>query len=135
MTQVPVDRDALARLLDRAWDMFQILAEDAGYEHADLEAGSEIVTLACQAGLPLPGPLAPGHVPPAPPPWLGRLTAPTYRDAGDGRLRCTGCGKVVFGNQGTAGKAAAAISGDRQPMRTYIGPCGHWHLSRIKDRR
>lgn len=134
MTLVPVDREALASLLRRTWDMFTILAEDSGYESVDLLADSELVQLACQAGLPIPGPMAPGEVPPAPPVHLGRLTSPTYREL-DGRLRCLECGKVVYGNSAQAKEAASRITGARQAMRWYIGECGHYHLSRVKGPR
>jgi hypothetical protein len=131
MTLVVVDRDALDRLLVRAWSMFTLLADESGYSEVNLEPSSELVTLAVQAGLRIPGPLAPDTLPPAPPVYFGRLTAPTYRDADGDSLRCTECGKVVYGNKKQAGKAAAQIA-ERQEMRTYLGGCGHWHLSRDK---
>jgi len=134
VTQVPVNRDALAALIQRAWDLFVCLADESGYEIVDLLPESELVQLACQAGLPIPGPMAPGTVPPAPPPYLGRLTSPTYREL-DGRLRCVECGKVVYGNSAQAKEAASRITGARQAMRWYIGECGHYHLSRVKERR
>lgn len=124
-TLVLVDRDALAQLLTRAWDMFVCLADESGYAECDLLAGSELVTLACQAGLPIPGPLAPGEVPPPP-------TASTYRERDDNRLRCCADGKVVFLSEQSAREAAERITNDRQPMKWYRGPCGHHHVSRIK---
>jgi hypothetical protein len=130
MTLVAVDRAALARLLGKTWDMFLMLAEEAGFEKGDLEAGSELVLLAVQAGLPIPGPMAPGHLPPPPPEYLDQLTAPTYRDHED-KLRCCKCKKVVYGNQAQAHKAVQQIY-KRQPMKWYRGGCGHYHLSSIK---
>ena len=134
MTLVAVDRALLDVLLR---ECYAVLSGSETLDITDcLHHGDPLVRLAVQAGLQIPGPMAPGHVPPAPPPWLGRLTAPTYRDADDGRLRCTECGKVVYGNNAQAGKASALISTERQAMRTYLGPCGHYHLSRVKgDRR
>jgi hypothetical protein len=67
VTHALVDKDALNRLLRKSWEMFELLAEDSGYTERYLEPDSELVTLAVQAGLQIPGPLAPGTVPPAPP--------------------------------------------------------------------
>lgn len=112
--------------------MFECLADESGYTEVNLEPSSELVTLAVEAGLPIPGPMAPDTVPPAPPVWGGSLCAPTYRDDED-KLRCVGCGKVVYGTHGAGHRAAKEIS-SRQPMRAYLGPCGHYHISRDKQR-
>lgn len=154
MSWVLVDRNALDALLRRAWDMFVLLAEQSGYEEMNLEPGSELVVLACQAGLPIPGPLKPGTLPPAPPQHhfdvgkvfdlmdqcMGRLggrldegeaTAGTYRANGDPRLRCIKDGKVVYTSQEAAEHVAGRIS-TRQPMKAYRGRCGHHHVSRVR---
>jgi hypothetical protein len=139
VTLVLVDRDALEALLREMVDLREAYAIEGGavtkWSEGEpvmyLDPRDEVVTLAVQAGLQIPGPLAPDTLPPAPPVYFGRLTAPTYRDPDEGALRCTECGKVVYGNQKQAGKAAAQIA-ERQEMRTYLGRCGHWHLSRRK---
>jgi hypothetical protein len=136
VTLVVVDRDTLEDFIREMYDLRQAYALEGGAAgiNDELDARDELVRLACAGGIPLPGPLMEGHVPPAPPPWLGRLTSPTYREP-DGRLRCTGCGKVVYGNQAQAKEAAGRITGARQAMRWYIGECGHYHLSRVKERK
>jgi hypothetical protein len=155
MTWVLVDQAALGALLRRAWDMFVLLAEDSGFEEMNLEPTSELVVLACQAGLPIPGPLKPGTLPPPPPQHhfdVGRVfelmdqcmermggridqgtaMGGTYRAEGDPRLRCVEDGKVVYTSMEQAEAAARRIS-DRQPMKAYRGPqCGHYHVSRVK---
>jgi hypothetical protein len=127
---VLVDKAVLDKLLRKAWDMFELLAEDSGYTERYLEPESELVMLAVQAGLRIPGPMAPGTVPPAPP--HGRFQgsvpcAPCFRDE-RGKVRCSADGKVIYGTQSAASKAVALIA-QRHPMRVYLGPCGHWHLS------
>lgn len=158
MSLVLVSREALERLLTRSWSMFELLAEDSGYKTRTLEPESELVTLAVEAGLLIPGPLTPGTVPPAPPQHhfdvqrvfelmdacvehleadgvdLSEhvdLLASTYRAEGDPRLRCMADTKVIYGTEEQAQAAASRISG-RQPMRHYQGHCGHWHVSRDK---
>lgn len=51
------------------------------------------------------------------------------------RVRCTECYKVVLTDETFAVKRAAEISATHQPMKAYLGKCGHWHLSRIKRKR
>ncbi len=128
---VLVSRDALGSLLRKTWDMFGLLAEESGYTETNLESGSELVTLAVQAGLPIPGPMAPGHVPPAPPAYRfrgGTPVGPVYRVDGDCRLRCELDAKVVFPTKAQAVAATQRITGTQ--MYHYLGACGHWHLTR-----
>lgn len=134
MTHVLVDRDALGRLLVKAWDMFELLAEDSGYTEVTLEPESELVTLAVQAGLQIPGPLRPGTVPPPPPHRRFRGGTPLagwYRAEGDERIRCEADAKVIYGTMEQAESAARLIS-SRQPMKAYLGDCGHYHVARRK---
>lgn len=136
MTHALVDKRKLDQLLRKAWDMFTLLAEDSGYEQVYLEPESELVTIAVQAGLMIPGPMAPGTVPPPPPHARFQGGSPLglcYRGS-DNKLRCALDAKVVYGTKAQAGKAAAQI-GDRHPMRVYQGPCGHWHLSTVKGKQ
>jgi hypothetical protein len=115
--------------------MFELLAEDSGYTERTLEPESELVTLAVEAGLPIPGPMAPGSAPPVPPKHRFAsaadrvLMAPTYRTEGDHRLRCEADAKVVYTSMDQAAHAASAISG-REPMKPYLGRCGHYHVAR-----
>jgi hypothetical protein len=133
---VLVHRDVLARLLTKSWEMFVGLAEMSQYPEINLESDSELVILAVQAGLLIPGPMAPGHVPPPPPGRRfqgGTPLAATYRAPGDERLRCEVCAKVVFPTENHAAAAARNIAA-RRPMRYYLGPtCGHWHVTRRKS--
>jgi hypothetical protein len=89
-----------------------------------MDPRDEVVTLAVQAGLQIPGPLTPGTVPPAP---------SFFRKEGDARLRCVQDGKVVYTSM-EAAEHAATLVGRRQPMRAYRGNCGHFHLSRDKHK-
>jgi hypothetical protein len=129
MTLVLVDREELDNLLRKAWTMFELLADDSGYEQRYLHPNSELVTLAVQAGLQIPGPMEPGTVPPAPPPSRVVGLCQTYRVNGDPRLRCTRDQKVVYTTEAKAVHAAELITLREQPMRAYLGPCGHWHLT------
>lgn len=137
MTYVLVDRDQLDKLLKRTWEMFELLAEESGYTERNLTPDSELVTLAVQAGLLIPGPLQPGTVPPAPPKHrFGTdndrvLMTPTYRTKGDLRLRCEADAKVVYTSMEAASHAAGLISG-REAMKAYLGDCGHFHVARRK---
>jgi hypothetical protein len=136
VTHALVNKVALDGLIRKAWEMFTLLAEDSGYTEVTLEPESELVTLAVQAGLLIPGPLAPGTVPPAPP--HGRFQGGTpvalcYRGE-DAKLRCSVDAKVVYGSKAQAAKAAAQIA-ERHPMKVYQGPCGHWHLSTVKGKQ
>jgi hypothetical protein len=129
MILVLVDREQLDQLISTAHD---------ATDQAPLASDDPIVTLAVQAGLPIPGPMLPGSLPPAPPlinDKLSNVCATTFRHPNDARLRCAEDGKVVYTSMGQAEHAAERISG-RQPMQAYLGRCGHYHVSRIKgDRR
>lgn len=132
---VLVHREPLEQLLAKAWDMFELLAEQSGYDQCDLLSDSELVILAVQAGLPIPGPMAPGSYPPAPPAYRFRGGVPlaaVYRCDGDNRLRCELDAKVVFGTEAQAVAAKHRVD-SRQKMYHYQGPCGHWHLTRRKQ--
>lgn len=134
MTYVLVDRDQLDKLLKRTWEMFELLAEEAGYTERNLTPDSELVTLAVQAGLLIPGPLQPGTVPPPPPHRRFRGGTPLagwYRAEGDERIRCEADAKVIYGTMEQAESAARLIS-SRQPMKAYQGDCGHYHVARRK---
>jgi len=131
---VLVHREPLEQLLNKSWAMFQLLAEESGYDTCDLLPDSELVILAVQASILIPGLMAPGHYPPAPPAYRfrgGTPLAAVYRAPGDNRLRCEADAKVVFCNEA---QAIAATRRTAQRMYYYQGPCGHWHLTRrIQD--
>jgi hypothetical protein len=135
MTQVLVDRDALAQMLKECYDLMVAYAVEGGAlrpsqgEQLTLESGSPLVVLAVQAGLPIPGPMEPGTVPPAPP--VGPK-AGVYYAFDDARPRCSEDGKVIYTTLRHAQHAARKISEARQPMRAYLSGCGHYHLSRVK---
>ena len=135
MPNVLVDREALAALLFDAYQMRQEIAVEGGCasrwetEWRFLEPDDTLVTLAVQAGLPIPGPMAPGHMPPPPP--VGPK-AGVYYAFDDARPRCTEDGKVIYKTLSHAQHAAKAITRERQAMRAYLGGCGHFHLSRVK---
>lgn len=122
-SNVLVSRAVLEQVLDQAWN------NELAYPMGQLEPGDAVLTLAVEAGLPLPAPMKPGTVPPAPPQYVGQLTARTYRQAHDHRLRCVDCGKVVYSTAKSAAHAAESIS-VREPMYPYLGNCGHYHVSR-----
>jgi len=69
------------------------------------------------------------------PSLAGLYSAPTCVRDDDPRIRCTACGKVVFETSASAEVAAQRITLARQAMRAYLGPCGHWHLTRVKKRK
>jgi hypothetical protein len=142
VTLVLVSREALEKLLRD----FYHTNHDTSADVVTLHPADPIVTVAVEAGILIPGPMAPGTVPPAPYPyfkevvdvvgglvsaavWLGEVTAPTYRADDDPRLRCTEDGKVVYTSIEAAEHAASKIS-EREPMRAYLGRCGHYHVSR-----
>jgi hypothetical protein len=50
----------------------------------------------------------------------------------DYRPRCVKDDKVVFRTAADAAVAADKITQRGQPMKHYLGKCGHWHLARIK---
>jgi hypothetical protein len=137
---VLVSRDALAQLL-----LIGVGKELPFAMGGHLYPGDAVLTLAVEAGLPLPAPMKPGTVPPAPPnhydsdepgrPFGGTVvpTAGTYRQGGDHRLRCVNDGKVIFTSMGQAESAAERISA-REPMKAYLGRCGHYHVSRRNGR-
>lgn len=56
----------------------------------------------------------------------------TFNGRPDYRIRCTVCGKVVFDDQAGADRSAERAILRGTPMRSYLGPCGHWHTTRIK---
>lgn len=69
--------------------------------------------------------------------------APTYTDEqwrNFGTQRkvltcCTRCDKVVF-TEAKAKECAEQISHRaRKQMSAYLGPCGHWHLTRVRKRK
>lgn len=140
---VLVDKDQLETLLMGDYEFRREIAVEGGCaskwdeEWQFLDPDDVLVTLAVQAGLLVPGPMKPGTVPPAPPAWrfashLDRFTcAATYRTKKDPRLRCEADAKVVYTTLEQAAHAASLISG-RQPMKAYLGPCGHYHVSRRK---
>jgi hypothetical protein len=125
---VLVSREALEEILS---ELASLRASAGGFEDGPqgfdlyLKSSDPAVLLAVQARLPLPGPLAPGEVPPAP-------LAELYREPGDNRLRCADCGKVVFNSMEAAQSAADRITRSRQDMKAYRGDCGHYHVSRVK---
>jgi hypothetical protein len=127
---VLVSRSVLEEVLEQAMGNERVYADQ-------LEPGDPVLTIAVQAGLPLPAPMKQGTVPPAPPchrfaSHLDRLVcAATYRTKSDPRLRCEADAKVVYTNPEQAAAAARAISG-RTPMQWYLGPCGHYHVARRK---
>lgn len=128
MTLVLVDRAALEDLIDEAWGNERCYA-------STLEPSDPVCRVAVQAGIPLPGPMQAGTVPP--PPMLARFmggvpTAATYRAEGDVRLRCEQDAKVVYTSMEQAQHAAHRIS-ERTPMQAYFGACGHFHVARIKS--
>jgi hypothetical protein len=51
---------------------------------------------------------------------------------GEPKRRCYQCRKVVFVDQAAAKEAAEKIS-VREPMRAYLGACGHWHVTRRRS--
>jgi hypothetical protein len=124
---VLVDREALEALLREMVDLREAYAIEGGALRASqgevlyLDPSDEVVTL---AGLMIPGPLTPGTVPPAP---------PFFYKEGDARLRCTQDGKVIYTSM-EAAEHAATLIGRRQPMRAYCGNCGHYHVSRDKQK-
>ncbi len=133
MTLVLVDQYALGQLIREMYDLrlsaAEMVVNDGMVEY--LDPRDELVTLAVQAGLPLPGPMQPGTAPPPPPEQLpASNVAPVHR-APDGRLRCTECGKVVYTSLSKAEHAASTIS-RREAMRAYHGRCGHYHVSRVR---
>jgi hypothetical protein len=145
VTLVLVSRDALEDAIE---ELYAIVSGDFTPDiHRELAPDDSIVTLAVQAGIRIPGPLRPGTVPPPPPSGpmqeavaavqrdgLGQmegLTSGTYRKFNDPRLRCVEDEKVVYTSMEQAEHAAKRIS-DRQPMRAYLGRCGHYHVSRIR---
>jgi hypothetical protein len=138
MTLVLVDRDALEQLIQGDYANREEIAIEGGCASlwdADwrfLDPDDVLVTLAVQAGLQVPGPLK--GPPPAPPminDTLSNRCAQTFRHPNDRRLRCAEDGKVVYTSSGQAEHAAQRIS-SRQPMRSYLGRCGHYHVSRNK---
>jgi hypothetical protein len=154
VTLVLVSREALAELLVETYKVMGEYAAKADRsamweeELRFLYPESPLVTLAVEAGLPVPGPLVPGTVPPPPPTkhydagvvheLLEKhysahqgTTASTYRTGNDPRLRCSDDSKVVYTSMEHAEHAAGKIS-ERQPMRAYLGQCGHYHVSRRK---
>lgn len=129
MTHALVDRKVLERLLKRAYHMGLKL-----HGEVSLSPDDELVSLAVQAGLLIPGPLDPGKVPPPPPHRRFRGGVPLaglYRAEGDPRIRCMEDAKVVYGTMREAEHAAALIS-QRRVMRAYQGMCGHYHVARVK---
>lgn len=140
MTYALVSRDALDALLREMVDLREAYAVEGGAlapsrgEVMYLDPRDEVVTLAVEAGVVIPGQLTPGTVPPAPPVWASGVCAPTYRADGGRQLRCVACGKVVYTNL-QAAEAACRLISERQAMRSYLGPCGHYHVSRVKGAR
>jgi hypothetical protein len=136
VTLVLVDQDLLAQLIESEYANRHEIAVEGGCatlwedEWRFLDPDDVLVTLAVQAGLPIPGPLT--GPPPAPPSRRVVGLSSTYKDEGDNRLRCTADGKVVYTSREQAERAATKIS-QRQPMLAYLGRCGHYHVSR--DRR
>lgn len=61
------------------------------------------------------------------------MIAETYREehgfTGKIKTRCTDCWKVAYPDEATAVFRAAQIS-EREPMKAYLGRCGHWHVTR-----
>lgn len=45
-------------------------------------------------------------------------------------LRCVECGKVCYQERRNAEEAAAKIP---DPMTVYLGRCGFWHLSTVRN--
>jgi hypothetical protein len=137
MTQVLVDKHALDALLREMVDLREAYAIEGGAlrqsqgEVMYLDPDDEVVVLAVQAGIVIPGPLAPGTVPPVPPAHHEGVCAPTFRADGGRQLRCVPCGKVVYTNIRGA-EAACRLIAERQAMRPYLGACGHYHVSRVK---
>jgi hypothetical protein len=170
VTLVLVSREALGLLLTETYTLMHSFAVEGGCyseweaEWKYLEPGSPLVTLAVEAGLPLPGPMEPGSAPPPPPrhPFdpgevfrimatigeseelvaraeeqlsspaacdVRELVARVYRTEDDPRLRCAEDGKVAYTTKENAEAAAHRIS-EREPMRAYLGDCGHYHVSR-----
>jgi hypothetical protein len=148
---VLVGRESLGYLLEDLWAVLSGAETPGIITH--LAPDDPLVTVAVMAGLPIPGPMCPGTVPPPPPEHQydhdrvvqlldkcieilearaevpGELCATTYRAEGDPRLRCAHDGKVVYGSMSSAQSAADLIS-QREPMKCYLGPCGHYHVSR-----
>jgi hypothetical protein len=94
MTQVVVDRNALAGLIREMYGLRIAYTVEGGAveQWVDgepviyLDPRDELVTLAVQAGVLIPGPLKPGTVPPAPPqhkwvghPNIGTIVGSVYR--------------------------------------------------------
>lgn len=52
----------------------------------------------------------------------------------DTRLRCKADNKVVFFSERDAEISAKRATGRGTPMKHYLGKCGHWHTSRIRQR-
>lgn len=50
----------------------------------------------------------------------------------DLRERCTTCGKVPFADQAAADRSANAATLRGTPMKSYLGPCGHYYTTRIR---
>ncbi len=127
---VLVHRDPLERLIRDAWDIGSGRVTPDIRTH--LEGDSDIVVVAVQAGILVPGPLA---GPPPPPPARrfrgGTPVGGVYRAEGDARLRCELDAKVVFPTEAQAVSATRLITSTR--MYHYLGPCGHWHLTRQRQ--
>lgn len=133
MTLVLVTKELLDTALRTAYACRQDTTEPGCFMY--LDGDDFLVTLAVEAGLKVPGPLRPGTIPPPPPQhrfsngFEHRVCAATYRTPGDRRLRCEADAKVVYTSPEKAESAAATISG-REPMRAYLGTCGHYHVAR-----
>lgn len=129
---VLVSRDALEKLIAECYDVWAGRVTPDIAEH--LHPSDPIVTLAVEAAIRIPGPMAPGTAPPAPPlvnDPLSNACAQTFRHPSDHRLRCADDGKVVYTSMGKAEHAASRIA-ERQAMRAYLGRCGHYHVSRVR---
>jgi uncharacterized protein YlaI len=76
------------------------------------------------------------------PSLAGLYPAATYVPEGrvahfgpDRRVRCTTCDKVVFEDEAAADRSAERATLRGTPMRSYVGHCGHWHVTRIRRKR